>query len=98
MTEMRFTQQKIDRIVEELQDYDPSARVHLDYSGRGMYGETCVGFVAHSTHLIHAVVADIFRADGLTLRDVALLMSTDNMGLSYIGYFRDAVVEATPAV
>lgn len=98
MTQMRFTQDKISRIVQELQADDPTASVRLDYSGRGMYGETCVGFVANSIPLIHAVIADVFRADGFTMRDVALLMSTDNMGLSYIAYFRDAVVEGAPAV
>lgn len=87
MTEMRFTQEKIDRIVEELQDYDASARAHVGYSGRGMFGATCVGFVANSTALIAAAVAEAFRDEGISPMDVALLMSTDNMGLSYIGYF-----------
>ena len=87
MTEMRFTQDKIERVVEALQPYDSDARAHVGYSGRGMFGVTCVGFVANSTSLISAAVAEAFREEGISPMDVALLMSTDNMGLSYIGYF-----------
>lgn len=58
------------------------------YSGRGMYGDTCVGFDVDSLHelgtLAIAFVEVLGDSEG---RELAGRARTDNMGLGYIIYF-----------
>lgn len=86
-TRMRFTEENIAAIVKILRTVDEDARVTCSYSGRGMYGETCVGFVAQTTHLVLAAVIEVMRPEGVSALEVGDAMYTDNMGLSFIGYF-----------
>lgn len=57
--------------------------VRVDYSGRGMYGTTCVGFVIDGSEFGLAIT--MYDVLGEDVRD--LTPSTDNMGRSTIVYF-----------
>lgn len=69
--------------------------VDFQYSGRGMYGDTCVGIVARDTasillHLLRNLpdeIADLF--DGVEVR-------SDSMGLDEIVYFPAINTEYDP--
>ena len=62
------------------------------YSGRGMYGDRCVGWdvdsLAEIGPLAIAFVEVLGDTDGRTMAEN---VSTDNMGLGYIVYFRDVI-------
>lgn len=85
--EMRFTESNVDEIVRVMRLVDEGAHVRPDYSGRGMYGAECVGFVAADAFLVLAAVVDVMTAEGVPALDVYAEMCTDDMGLSAIAYF-----------
>lgn len=64
-----------------------------DYSGRGMYGEQCLGIVtSNSMELIASILEEInFQKDSKSLIDEFSQMirncKIDNMGYNYILYF-----------
>lgn len=93
MTEMKFTKQNVKAIVKLLRTVDADARVLPDYSGRFMYGATCVGFVAHTAVLVIAAVVDVMGKEGFSAIDIASEMFTDDFGRGTIGYFPDVVSE-----
>tara|TARA_B110001454_G_scaffold209787_1_gene223642 strand:+ start:602 stop:877 length:276 start_codon:yes stop_codon:yes gene_type:complete len=58
-------------------------RIVTDYSGRGMYGDECVGVVLQDE-------GDLFRFAGLLDKDFVELLGTpqwDSMGLQEIAYW-----------
>lgn len=58
------------------------------YSGRGMYGDRCVGFDVDSLTELGTLAIAIHEVLGDTLgRDMVENARTDNMGLGYIIYF-----------
>lgn len=67
--------------------------VVTDYSGRGMYGERCLGIVTpNSMELIASILEEInFQKDSKSLIDEFSQMirncKIDNMGYNYILYF-----------
>ena len=63
--------------------------VHLTYSGRGMYGETCYGFSGDVARIIGDVLQDIADMPAL-IRQFGEMLSVsrrDNMGLGTVLYF-----------
>lgn len=61
-----------------------------DYSGRYMFGETCIGIVGDNTTLICMQLTDYLNDEGC--EDIISKLGTprtDNMGMSYIVYFPD---------
>ena len=63
--------------------------VHLTYSGRGMYGETCYGFSGDVARIIGDVLQDIADMPDL-IRQFGEMLSIsrrDSMGLGTILYF-----------
>jgi hypothetical protein len=82
-----ITQEQIDNIVDDLGlDYEEG--VYTNYSGRGMYGKTCVGFVLDSTDQILALGAALQEHLG-TIPYAA----KDSMGYSTIIYFSQLQLE-----
>lgn len=85
-----ITREEADQLARRLED-----NFREDYSGRGMFGETCIGFtVDNETDRVHLdeVLEDVLggtRAEAL--RDS---FTTDNMGLGHILYARGWTVEA----
>lgn len=70
-------------------DLDQDA-IYPEYSGRGMYGRTCVGIVLDrytdtNQALLGVALADTFGTDDAW--DIARAMRTDSMGLGTIVYF-----------
>lgn len=64
--------------------------VYEDYSGRGMFGKTCIGFCYDKTDV--AAMADLIDAafslgEILELRDALRYAETDSMGKGAIMYF-----------
>lgn len=58
------------------------------YSGRAMYGDTCVGFDVDSLREIGTLSIAIHEVLGDTLgRDMVERARTDNMGMGYIIYY-----------
>jgi len=81
-------------------DLEPEEAIMNDYSGRAMYGDTCLGIVADSEAKVVEVLfryasrvawrADDAETVAESLDDMASLVSgmrTDSMGLSMIAYF-----------
>lgn len=63
--------------------------VHLTYSGRGMYGDTCYGFSGDVARIIGDLLQDIADMPDL-IRQFGEMLSVsrrDNMGLGMIIYF-----------
>ena len=63
--------------------------VHLTYSGRGMYGDTCYGFSGDVARIIGDLLQDIADMPDL-IRQFGEMLSVsrrDNMGLGTVLYF-----------
>ena len=61
-----------------------------DYSGRCMFGETCIGIISDNTTLTCMQLTDYLSNNGC--EDIIRKLGTprtDNMGMSYIVYFPD---------
>lgn len=98
------SQSDLDTIIEQINELDvldDEIEVRTDYSGRGMYGKECIGFVTkeYSTFLmaLTVVLINSMRYASLDntiewseLTDVR----TDSMGLSTIVYFPDWHLDA----
>lgn len=92
----------ITRAMVEDAAYDAGGEFRTDYSGRGMFGDTCVAIVCefNSKHEIASVIArqqceeefgyDEFDEDDFddALEDVKERISSDSLGRSIIYYFR----------
>lgn len=68
--------------------------VRADYSGRGMYGDTCVGIVGSPGELTAyvAALAVTLETDGLDWSWIGSV-SQDSMGLDMIWYWRGLTVD-----
>ena len=76
-------------------DSDSDAiEIREDYSGRGMYGATCLGFVVSSQRTVMRLVACMTEVLGLDMAlDVIRKASTDSMGRDMIVYFPGVTLE-----
>jgi len=75
-----MTLEQAEAIVERMEDEGASARVYRDYSGRGMFGKTCVGIVTDSPELVGFCAAEA----GVPKRD--LPRRRDSLGFDTILY------------
>ena len=72
-------------LLEEIsQEVDGSFRT--DYSGRGMYGDSCVGIVAHSLLALGAAISRLVEDEELR-EELISNSSTDSMGYDTIVYW-----------
>jgi hypothetical protein len=80
-------QEIVKMLVKTLQDADYDVRPA--YSGRGMYGEKCIGVVV-------ATAGEIFRLGQLLADygDGISIPRTDNMGLQMIAYWPDISLQS----
>jgi hypothetical protein len=96
-----FPEHLLGYLMKQLQWAHPEVEVRTDYSGRGMYGERCIGFVTDRPHAlmlnIGKWVGSLDGPDGLPLELVEALMDPrlDNMGLDSIVYFPSLEGETT---
>lgn len=75
-----MTLEQAEAIVEAMEEDGAKASVYPDYSGRGMFGKTCVGIVTDSPELVGYAAAEA----GVPKRD--LPRRRDSMGLDVILY------------
>lgn len=78
MNKKLFTIFQMQEIANEMKADGYDCEFREDYSGRGMYGKTCVGFVVDDVFEIKYRVRD---------RGIKAKACEDNMGLSYIVYY-----------
>jgi len=73
------------RLIQAIEDAEFTPR---SYSGRGMYGRTCVGFTADGSPFQAAVALSLaLQDDGLIPELESLHSATDAMGFGIIIYF-----------
>lgn len=63
--------------------------LRTDYSGRGMYGRECIGFIAEPAMVIAAIAeSDPYKSGelGADLLELASEVRTDSMGFNTITY------------
>ena len=71
-------------------DLNSEEDIRPDYSGRYMYGKTCIGFVVEQPMLVMVALTELQTELGLDLDDLWELArdaQIDDMGLSKIVYF-----------
>jgi hypothetical protein len=89
MNKIQLTAEQYDNIRDRIEDFDYDARLRPHYSGRGMYGRTCIGIVHNDANTPAAflyILADELGEDFLDLLQ-DLGSAQDGMGLSTITYF-----------
>ena len=69
-------------------------KVRTGYSGRGMYGQTCVGFTLNgvSESVLGMALAEVLGS--ATAKALASAASTDSMGRGIIVYYRGVTTDA----
>jgi hypothetical protein len=77
----------LEEAIDQANIYD-EVSVYKNYSGRGMYGKTCLGVVGSSDDLLKVVVAASRINPDLYDEHNMSELSQDNMGLDYIWYWR----------
>lgn len=70
-------------------------QLHANYSGRGMFGKTCVGFVVkpHEPAALGAAVALALADHPELVRNMMLSLNSDDMGRNTIVYFPTVTLE-----
>lgn len=84
-------------IIEVIADYCESNELEFrtDYSGRGMFGKTCVGVVCDDPISTVVEIADAIRDNDFDCASDELgTIRQDSMGLSRIVYFPNLCEEA----
>ncbi len=91
MTTLTATQ--ADTILNILQRTEPTAETRTDYSGRAMYGKTCLGFIVSNPALVGTAIA--LGLGDSDLDPMALIASSrqDAMGREVIVYFPGTTVQ-----
>ena len=88
-----------DVLAEACEDADvgPGKALYLNYSGRFMYGRTCLGFVGGMGDFMHFLLG-IERADcgSEWSSEMANSVETDNMGRETIFYFPGIIAVDVP--
>lgn len=100
---MKITRDDIDTAASWC-DFDPEEDVRTDYSGRGMYGRTCIGFTGENpTVFVTALVSAALvreQGDGVTVWDTVEALGdlgragSDSMGLDRITYWPGLQLDA----
>tara|TARA_Y100001973_G_scaffold106687_1_gene186522 strand:- start:3691 stop:4002 length:312 start_codon:yes stop_codon:yes gene_type:complete len=79
-------------IASAIEDLDCEEKLYANYSGRYMYGKTCIGIVGDDVHsdLIQFISSIVSLVDKEELEEILEYFSDckmDNMGLNSILYF-----------
>ncbi len=95
---IHITQEDVDTLAQFVDEYDPDDAFRTDYSGRGMFGSTCFGYVGEDVSLVSFELAVVIAhlnngGDEPSLDDIRSAMAdlgsprTDSMGRSTIYYW-----------
>ena len=95
ITDIKFTQENVTSILAALLEGGEEAYAVEDYSGRGMCGTECFGFVVRDADMAVAVIKDVLFSDGVSGETVDRWMEQDDMGLGQILYFPHVTAEYT---
>lgn len=68
-------------------DLEPEDCIRWGYSGRGMYGKECFGFIGDAAGFGRLIVELTVMIGADDTRQLTNFMVTDNMGLGVIFYF-----------
>lgn len=92
-----ITRQQLQQAEDFLEKFEIYNAVRTNYSGRGMYGKECVGFVVGYSEVGLAGLAIAYAFDGDLMEAAEILQnaSTDSMGFDTIVYFRGLSVDDT---
>jgi hypothetical protein len=95
MSKIQLTRDQFDSIKDQVEDFDYNARVRAHYSGRGMYGRTCIGVVHDDANTPAAFLYILAEELGRDFLDLLAEVGSaqDSMGLSTITYFSGLSVE-----
>ena len=66
--------------------WDDEGRIYIGYSGRGMYGDECVGVTLDSMSRLYAFALEFASRDA-ELADLMGSPRTDDLGLGMIAYW-----------
>ncbi len=72
-----------------LKRIDPDARIIADYSGKFMFGKTCLGYVVSDPATVGMAVAMTLAGTKIDPLEMMSTSAMDDMGLNYIVYFPD---------
>lgn len=85
MSTAELTTEEYDNIVETAEQHD--VEVRSDYSGRGMYGATCLAFTCDDERQAIKVMIGLARLDDGLAEELADCYRTDQLGLGIVVYF-----------
>lgn len=67
--------------------------IHIDYSGRGMFGKACIGFCCSSPYSILVDLTEyISTFEVMNIRQKLGRICIDSMGMDKIVYFPDITI------
>ncbi len=93
----KLTTEQAESILSVLQRTEPDAELRSDYSGRGMYGRTCLGFVVRNPQIIGAAVAIGLACTDIDPVEMMSHAARDSMGRDFIIYFPEITVSSSEA-
>jgi hypothetical protein len=77
----------LDDEIDEMDDEDYEYCLHLDYSGRGMYGRTCIALEGPTaTQAAIHLAAAVSTVTHIALNEIVIDIRTDSMGRDGIAY------------
>jgi len=79
--------EQVDEIALWVTDQGVEAEPRYDYSGRGMYGKTCIGFTMPGDGALLLGMALMAVLDEDEATEMARMLRTDSMGRDTIFYF-----------
>lgn len=89
---MKLTEDQLIEIADEASYYG-DVEPYLKYSGRGMYGDTCVGFSGDVNEMLLGLAASqVLGVDDA--RTLATKARSDSMGMGVIIYFPGVSLES----
>lgn len=103
MTQLTITTDQLDQLENQM-DLDVAEEVRTDYSGRGMYGRTCLGYTGGAAmEFIANVALLLLSPDDDDPWDLVQQLAEigegrqDSMGIGRIVYWPSIAVETSPA-
>lgn len=88
-----LTTQQAETILSILQRSEPTAEMRTDYSGRAMYGQTCLGYVVSNPAIVGTAIALGLADTGLDPMALMASVRQDAMGRETIVYFPGITVQ-----
>lgn len=100
MSKIELDRDQWDNIKYRVEDFDPDVSFRPRYSGRGMYGRTCLGVVHDDGNTPAAFLYILAEELGEDFLDLLSRVGSarDSMGFSTITYYSGITVEGADAI